>query len=105
MKKTSKSTKASKTAETSKSTDGKSKRPSSSATRKVRRSPQEQLLSLLQTDLQTEIRLDRSAPMRRIYSDDLCLACIANIRYGIKFSCANKTTQILFVSYGDLLDT
>ena len=105
MKKTSKSTKASKTAETSKATDGKSKRPSSSATRKVRRSPQEQLLSLLQTNLQKEILLDNIAPMKKSYSDDFCIACIAYIRYGIKFSFANKTMQILFVSYCDLLDT
>ena len=111
MKKTSKSTKASKTAETSKATkaskaaDGESKRPSSSATRKVRRSPEEQLLSLLQTNLQKEILLDNIAPMKKSYSDDFCIACIAYIRYGIKFSFANKTMQILFVSYCDLLDT
>ena len=111
MEKTSKSTKASKAAETSKSTktskptDGKSKRPSSSATRKVRRSPQEQLLSLLQTNLQKEILLDNIAPMKKNYSDDFCIACIAYIRYGIKFSFANKTMQVLFVSYCELLDT
>ena len=43
--------------------------------------------------------------MKKNYSDDFCIACIAYIRYGIKFSFANKTMQILFVSYCDLLDT
>lgn len=102
---TSQATKASKTAETSQAADGESKRPSSSATRKVRRSPQEQLLPLLQTDLQKEILLDTIAPMKESYSYDFCIACIAYIRYGIKFSFANKTMQVLFVSYCDLLDT
>lgn len=101
MEKTSKTTKEPKDAKTA---QGESKRKSSSTARKARRTPQQQLLSLLQTDFQKAILLDNIAPMKESYSDDFCIACIAYIRYGIKFSFANKTMQILFLSYVDLLD-
>ena len=66
--------------------------------------PFSQLFKLLQTQEQKDILIESLQPLLPAYRDDLCLAIIAYIRFGIRRPYTNKFMWALFESYCYLLD-
>lgn len=70
-----------------------------------RTSPFNQLVRLLQTQEQKEILVETLEPLKPEYRDDLCLAFVAYIRFGIRRPFDNNLMTVLFISYCEVLDS
>lgn len=68
-------------------------------------SPFNQLFKLLHTQEQKDILVETLEPLKPEYRDDLCLAFVAYIRFGLRRPFTNKLMTVLFLSYCDVLDS
>ena len=67
-------------------------------------SPLHQALGLLQTDEQKHLLMQIIEPLNEQCREDLLLAVVAYIRFGIKRPFANPLMQVIFNTYREYLD-
>lgn len=72
--------------------------------KKMKTTPQNQLLKLLQTHEQIHVLHEMQEVLNDQSQEDLCIAAIAYIKFGIRRSFDNNVLWALFSSYCDLLD-
>lgn len=66
--------------------------------------PLDQCLSELQTEAQKHLLMQNLEPLNEQSREDLCLAIVAYIRFGIKRPFGNPLMHVIFTSYIEVID-